>query len=168
MWRLQDASAGGQDCDHGVTRACYYAAEAQRTAHRFRVHWNLPTSPMEKRELLTLSDSWVNPGGVETACWWAVCLRSDTDASAVGYLTCGKGFDAPQELGDVLDRHLEAEGVRSERQRLWLLKELTPCGRLGGHHSLRTRGRNAQCEEMVDKRGERGNETERKGRGNNN
>lgn len=55
------------------------------------------------------------------------------------YLTCGKGFDAPQELGNILDGHLEAEGVRSKRQHLWLLEELTSSGLFCSHHSLKVR-----------------------------
>lgn len=58
------------------------------------------------------------------------CLRR------LQYLTCGEGFDAPQELGNILYGHLEAEGVRSERQHLWLLEELTPSARLRRHDSL--------------------------------
>lgn len=65
-------------------------------------------------------------------------------AAVIGYLTCGKGFDAPQELRNVLDGHLEAEGVCSERQHLWLLQELTASGLLCSHHSLRTRTRTAE------------------------
>lgn len=53
------------------------------------------------------------------------------------YLTCGKGFDAPQEVGNILDGHLEAEGVCSERQHLWLLEELAPPAGLRRHDSLR-------------------------------
>lgn len=53
-----------------------------------------------------------------------------------GYLTRGKGLDRPEELRNILDGHLQAEGVRSERQHLGLLQELTPSGPLCCHHSL--------------------------------
>lgn len=53
-----------------------------------------------------------------------------------GYLTRGKGLDGPEELRNILDGHLQAEGARSERQHLWLLQELTPSGPLCCHHSL--------------------------------
>lgn len=56
-----------------------------------------------------------------------------------GYLTCSKGFDVPEELGNILDGHLEAKGVCSERQHLWLLKELTASAPLCRHHSLERR-----------------------------
>lgn len=53
-----------------------------------------------------------------------------------GYLTSGKGLDGPEELRNILDGHLQAEGVRSERQHLGLLQELTTSGPLCCHHSL--------------------------------
>ena len=52
------------------------------------------------------------------------------------YLAGGEGFNAPQELRDILDGHLQAEGVPSERQHLGLLEELTTSARLRGDHSL--------------------------------
>lgn len=39
-------------------------------------------------------------------------------------------------MGNILDGHLEAEGVRSERQHLWLLEELPPPAGLRRHDSL--------------------------------
>ncbi|TNN58370.1 hypothetical protein EYF80_031433 [Liparis tanakae] len=51
------------------------------------------------------------------------------------------------ELGNILDGHLEAEGVRSKRQHLRLFEELTTSGLLCSHHSLegRRKGKEQAC-----------------------
>lgn len=66
-----------------------------------------------------------------------------------GYLTRGKGLDGPEELRNILDGHLQAEGVRSERQHLGLLQELTPSGPLCCHHSLQDTSRKGDQEGRV-------------------
>lgn len=61
------------------------------------------------------------------------------------YLTGGEGLDAPEDLGNVLDGHLQAGAARPERQHLGLLQETTPPGPLGCDHGLQdTPGRRDQ------------------------
>lgn len=68
-----------------------------------------------------------------------------------GYLTGGEGLDAPEQLRDVLDGHLQAAAARSERQHLGLLQQTTPSGPLGCNHGLQEapEGRMRQEEEKT-------------------
>lgn len=63
------------------------------------------------------------------------------------YLTGGEGLEAPEEVREVPDGHLQAAAAGSERQHLGLLQETTPPGALGQDHRLEEGGRRDEEEE---------------------